>query len=151
MKSDLFYSLGVVLYLQYIKQFMFIYICIISPYPIFNVFNIIEQWSSNIYLFFKYIALTSCQFKYISTKNEYLHVSLMFVLLLGQYSNGLWAGQLWNQGLIPGRARDFSLFHSVQTGSGTHPVSYPVGTGGFSPWGVKWVGHEEDHSSPTRD
>jgi hypothetical protein len=33
------------------------------------------------------------------------------------------------QGSIPGRSRDFSLLHSVQTGSGAHPASYPRGTG----------------------
>jgi hypothetical protein len=27
------------------------------------------------------------------------------------------------------RARDFSLLHSVQTGSGVHPASSPMGTG----------------------
>jgi hypothetical protein len=30
-------------------------------------------------------------------------------------------------GSIPGRARDFSPLHSVQTVSGAHPVSYPLG------------------------
>jgi hypothetical protein len=43
-------------------------------------------------------------------------------------------------GLIPGRDRDFSP-HLVQTGSGAHPVSYPVGTGGSFPGGkaaVTW-------------
>jgi hypothetical protein len=35
------------------------------------------------------------------------------------------------QGLIPGR--DVSLLHSVQTGSGAHPASYPMGTGGSFP------------------
>jgi hypothetical protein len=29
--------------------------------------------------------------------------------------------------------KDLSLFHSVQTGSGAHPASYPMGTGVFSP------------------
>jgi hypothetical protein len=31
--------------------------------------------------------------------------------------------------------QDFSLLHSVQTDSGAHPVSYPMGTGGFFPRG----------------
>jgi hypothetical protein len=26
----------------------------------------------------------------------------------------------------------YSSFHSIQTGSGVHPASYPVSTGGFS-------------------
>jgi hypothetical protein len=28
--------------------------------------------------------------------------------------------------------QEFSLLHVVQTGSGTHPASYPLGTGGFA-------------------
>jgi hypothetical protein len=35
-----------------------------------------------------------------------------------------------SKGLIPGRATDFSLLHSVQTGPGAHPSSYIAGTGG---------------------
>jgi hypothetical protein len=31
--------------------------------------------------------------------------------------------------------QDFSLFHSVQTGSGAHPASYPMDTGGIFPGG----------------
>jgi hypothetical protein len=40
-------------------------------------------------------------------------------------------------------ARDFSLFHSVQTGRGAHPASYTMGAGAVSP------GHEADQSSPS--
>jgi hypothetical protein len=39
------------------------------------------------------------------------------------------------QGSIPGRDRDFSLLHGVKTGSGVHPVSYAMGTGGCFPCG----------------
>jgi hypothetical protein len=42
----------------------------------------------------------------------------------------------------------FSLLHVVQTGSGVHPTSYPMGTGGSFP-GVKRPGRESDHSPPT--
>jgi hypothetical protein len=42
-------------------------------------------------------------------------------------------------GYIPGRGKRFSLFHSIQTASGAHPVSYPVGTGDSFPRG-KMVG-----------
>jgi hypothetical protein len=40
-----------------------------------------------------------------------------------------------NWGSIPGRANDgiFSLCHHVQTSSGAHPASYPVGTRGSHP------------------
>jgi hypothetical protein len=42
-------------------------------------------------------------------------------------------------------AGNFSLRYHVQTGSGTHPAFYPMGTGGCFP-GVKRPGHEADHS-----
>jgi hypothetical protein len=45
-------------------------------------------------------------------------------------------------------AGNSSLRHRVQTGSGAHPVSYPVGTGGLS-LGVKRPGRESDHSPPS--
>jgi hypothetical protein len=38
--------------------------------------------------------------------------------------------RLDDRGSIPGRASDFYLLHSVQTDSGIHPASYPMGTGG---------------------
>jgi hypothetical protein len=36
---------------------------------------------------------------------------------------------------IPDRGRDFSLLHSIQTLSGTHPASYPMSTGSSFPAG----------------
>jgi hypothetical protein len=42
----------------------------------------------------------------------------------------------------------FSLLHVVQTGSGVHPTSYPMGIGGGSFPGVKQQGREPDHSPP---
>jgi hypothetical protein len=44
--------------------------------------------------------------------------------------------------------RNFSLHHRVQTGSGAHPASYPMGTRGSFP-GVKLPEHEADHSPPS--
>jgi len=38
-----------------------------------------------------------------------------------------------------------SLRHRVQTGSESHPASYPMGTGVLSA-GVNWPGREADHS-----
>jgi hypothetical protein len=43
---------------------------------------------------------------------------------------------------------DFSLRHRVQTGSGAHPASYPVGTRGSYPE-IKRLGREADHSVPS--
>jgi hypothetical protein len=42
----------------------------------------------------------------------------------------------------------FSLLHVVQTGSGDHPSSYPMGTGALSPR-VKQPWREADDSPPT--
>jgi hypothetical protein len=43
--------------------------------------------------------------------------------------------------------QEFLLLHVVQTGSGVHPTSYPIGTGALSPR-VKRLGREADHSTP---
>lgn len=55
-----------------------------------------------------------------------------------------------NQGVgirVPVR-QEFSLLKVIQAGSGVHPASYLVGTGGsFS--GVKQPGREADHSPPS--
>jgi hypothetical protein len=44
-----------------------------------------------------------------------------------RYSDWLHAGRPERHS--PAGARDFSLLHRIQTGSGAHPASYPVGTG----------------------
>jgi hypothetical protein len=49
---------------------------------------------------------------------------------------------------VPAEAGNFSLLHRVQTGSGTHPASYPRGTRGSFP-GVKQPRREADHSLPS--
>jgi hypothetical protein len=49
---------------------------------------------------------------------------------------------------FPAGAGNFPLHHRVQTGSGAHPASYPMCTGGSFP-GVKWPGREADHSPPS--
>jgi hypothetical protein len=43
---------------------------------------------------------------------------------------------------LPRGTWNFSLHHRVQTDSGTHPASYPMGT-----LGAKRPGREADHSS----
>jgi hypothetical protein len=44
---------------------------------------------------------------------------------------------------------DFSSSPCVQTGSGAHPASYPVGTNGFFPRGKARLGCDTDHSPPS--
>jgi hypothetical protein len=64
---------------------------------------------------------------------------------------GIWLATGWT---IEGskfesrQGQEFFLLHVVQTGSGAHPASYPMGTGGCF-LGVKRQGREADHSPPT--
>jgi hypothetical protein len=46
-------------------------------------------------------------------------------------------------------AKDFSSSICVQTGSGDHPASCPVGTGGPFPGGKTRPGRDADHSPPS--
>jgi hypothetical protein len=48
---------------------------------------------------------------------------------------------------LPAGTTDFSLFHTVETGSVFHLASYPVGTAGFS-LGVMRSGREADFLPP---
>jgi hypothetical protein len=49
---------------------------------------------------------------------------------------------------FPAGAWNFSIRHRVKTGSGTHKVSYPMGTKNLS-LGVKRPEREADHSPPS--
>jgi hypothetical protein len=54
-------------------------------------------------------------------------------------------GYGWMAGvLFPAGAGDFSLLHSVQVVSDTHPISYPMVIGGCLP-GVKRSAREADN------
>jgi hypothetical protein len=44
---------------------------------------------------------------------------------------------------------DFSSSPCVQNGSGAHPASYPMGTGGSFPVGKARPGRDADHSPPS--
>jgi hypothetical protein len=57
--------------------------------------------------------------------------------------------RLDGQSSIPGKGKRFFFIpHSIQTSCGSHPVSYTVGTKALS-FGVKQLGHEADHSTPS--
>jgi hypothetical protein len=49
----------------------------------------------------------------------------------------------------PAGAKDFSSILCVQTGSGAHPASSPMGTGGPFPGGKERPGRDADHSPPS--
>jgi hypothetical protein len=57
-----------------------------------------------------------------------------------------WLGHMLDEQGISNKfqaeARDFSFLHSIQTGSGTHPASYLMWTGG------SFLGDKSDHSPP---
>jgi hypothetical protein len=55
-------------------------------------------------------------------------------------SEWLWVGRPRGRSSSPG-SQEFYVLHVVQTGSGVHPTSYPMGVGG-----VKRPGREADHS-----
>jgi hypothetical protein len=46
-----------------------------------------------------------------------------------------------------GRLKNFIFSTIIHTGSGAHPTSYIIGTGGSLPQGVKRPGCEANHSS----
>jgi hypothetical protein len=52
-------------------------------------------------------------------------------------------------GSIPTEAEDFSSSLCVQTGSGAHPASCPVSTGGPFSRGKARPGRDADHSPPS--
>jgi hypothetical protein len=55
-----------------------------------------------------------------------------------------------DRGSIPRQgAEDFSSSPCVQSGSGAHPASYPMGTGGLFPGGKARPGRDADHSPPS--
>jgi hypothetical protein len=49
----------------------------------------------------------------------------------------------------PAEVKDFSSSLCVQTGSGAHPASYTMGTGGLFPGGKARPGRDADHSPPS--
>jgi hypothetical protein len=56
----------------------------------------------------------------------------------------------WTAGVrFPTEAEDFSSSLCVQTGSGAHPASCTMGTGGFFPGGKARPGRDADHSPPS--
>jgi hypothetical protein len=56
----------------------------------------------------------------------------------------------WTTGVrSPTEAEDFSASLCVQTGSGAHPASCPMGIGGLFPGGKERPGRDADHSPPS--
>jgi hypothetical protein len=56
-----------------------------------------------------------------------------------------WMTGVWS----PTEAEDFSSSLCIQTGSGAHPASCPMGTMGSFAGGKVWLGRDADHSPPS--
>jgi hypothetical protein len=70
--------------------------------------------------------------------------------LLSQYSVWLRTGRPGDRGSIPGGGKeDFSSGLCVQTSSGAHPASCPMGTGDHFSGGKARPGRDADHSLPS--
>jgi hypothetical protein len=68
-------------------------------------------------------------------------------------SKSLQRHYLWSRWHLSFEATDetasLNKLMCVQTGSGAHPASYPMGTGGPFPGGKPWTGPDADHSPPS--
>jgi hypothetical protein len=77
-----------------------------------------------------------------------IHLNNYYNFKLSRYSDWLRARRPGGAGVRVPVGYNFSLLHIVQTGSGVHPTSYKMDTGGSFPE-VKRQGREADHSPPT--
>jgi len=73
------------------------------------------------------------QHGHTSVKLQYLQLAIQRAGI----AQSVWLATSWTIGVrLPVEAGNFSLLHRVQTGSGDHPASYPMGsTGGYFPGG----------------
>jgi hypothetical protein len=79
--------------------------------------------------------LTLAGLELFTTELDDKQVSKGYLDIMQYFTVGIATGYgLDGPGSIPGRAR-FSLLHSVQTGSGAQPASYPMDTRGPFPGG----------------
>jgi hypothetical protein len=82
-------------------------------------------------------------------RNNIFYVMYYF-LTAGVAQSVYWLTTDWTTGVrTPTEAEDFSSSLCVQTGSGAHPVSCPMGTGGSFPGGKARPGRDADHSLPS--
>jgi hypothetical protein len=76
----------------------------------------------------------------------------MPMITFGARENGNKMLALFNRAIgvrSPAGAEDFSSSLYAQTGSGAHPASYKMGTGGPFPGGKARPGRDADHSPPS--
>jgi hypothetical protein len=82
-------------------------------------------------------------FPIIIPKNQLQEVTGRTVQSIQRQATGWTAGARFSV-----RAKNLSLLHSVQTGSGAHAASYPTSTG-CSSSRLKRLGREAGHSTPS--
>jgi hypothetical protein len=84
-------------------------------------------------VYFKVLFQQSCRDTEKNIKEfKYLRTMIIGAGIAQWYSAGLGAG--WSGVRDPAGAGNFSLHHRVQTVSGAHPASYPMGTRDYFPW-----------------
>jgi hypothetical protein len=84
-------------------------------------------------MFGYFLSQQGSHMKFISTGHwlmDTCYFSCLLLILGNQSSDWLWAGQPRGRTSRPSSVKNVSLLHIVQTSSGTHPASYPMGTGG---------------------
>jgi hypothetical protein len=91
---------------------------------------------------------------FVANKVSYLNSESLFVYCLVHMSRVAQSVQClttdWTAGVrSPTEAEDISCNLCVQTGSGAHPASYTMGTGGSFPGSKARPGREADHSPPS--
>jgi hypothetical protein len=83
------------------------------------------------------------------SKTEWVYELRFFYVERGSSVSIVYDYGLDDRGSIPVGGRGFSSTPCAQTGSGAHPASYPVGTGGPFPGGKARPGRDADHSPPS--
>jgi hypothetical protein len=118
----------------------------------------VRKWHVDIWLKFKNIMIhlyfvtriVLLNIRYFIQNFLLANSKIYFNNLVGIAQSVLRLATGWMMGVgVSAGAGNFSLHHRVQTGIGTHPASYPMGTGGSCPRGEKRAGHEADHSPPS--
>jgi hypothetical protein len=86
--------------------------------------------------------------KYYSKKHKRFGMKIYQLCYSNGYKYNMTVYKGWRAEVRFPTAQDFSL-HSVQTDSGAHAASIPVGYMELFPRGVKRQGREADHSPPS--
>jgi hypothetical protein len=77
-------------------------------------------------------------------------LAALYTVISGTFSTNLVVSKDCTTGVrSPTEAECFTPNLCVQTGSGAHPASCTVGTGGSFPGGKAWPGRDADHSPPS--